>query len=305
MQKRGVAIMKKLSPQWHKRMALHLIEHRKHFNEGSRWFSKLRLRQFAGHTTHVAQLSQKIRVAHLTDQHVGRVTPLSVQYEAIELALSQDPDVVVLTGDFVCHSELFLNDLTELIKRINRPAFAVLGNHDHWTNASAVKRALIQGGIEVLENQHTEIRIRNDLLQIVGIDDAYTKHADVEKATKGIKKNIATIGLSHIAEQADHLWEKHVPLVLSGHTHAGQITVAGLHELLLKKVIGHKYIHGFYGTREKGYPEGAVYVSAGIGAAVMPLRMGEKGKREVAIFELGATENDLKDTISTIAAEKI
>lgn len=269
------------------------MEHRKHFNEGGKWFSQLRLRYFAGHRLYCEQLSSSIRVAHLTDQHVGRVTPMRVQVEAIDRALAQDPDVVVLTGDFVCHSQLYLHDLTELLKRIDRPAFAVLGNHDHWTNASAVKKAITTAGIEVLENAHTTIRIRNDILQLVGVDDAYTHHADVKKATKGMKKNVATLGLSHIAEMADHLWLKNVPLVLSGHTHAGQITVAGLHELILKKVVGHKYIHGFYGDRDRGYPVGAVYVSAGIGAAVMPLRMGEKGKREIALFELGITDDEL------------
>lgn len=296
--------MKKLSLGWHKRLALHLLEHRGHFNEASRWFSKIRLRHFTGHQVHTEQLTSSIRVAHLTDQHVGRVTPLRVQYEAVDQALQLDPDILVLTGDFVCHSELYLNDLTELMKRIDRPAFAVLGNHDHWTNAEAVKKALISGGIEVLENQYTEIRIRNERLQIVGLDDAYTKHSDIEKATKGLNKEIATLGLSHIAEEADHLWLKGVPLVLSGHTHAGQITVAGLHELLLKKVIGHKYIHGFYGNLQKSEPNGAVYVSAGIGAAVMPLRMGEKGKREVAIFDLGATKEDLKNQLQTINLKK-
>lgn len=288
--------MKKLSNQWHKRMALHLLEHRKHFNDAGKWFSQIRLRKFAGHSTYVDQLSSHIKVAHLTDQHVGRVTPLHVQMQAIDLALAQDPDVIVLTGDFVCHSELYLHDLTELMKRIDRPAFAVLGNHDHWTKATAVKKALINGGIEVLENEHTTIRIRNDVLQIAGVDDAYTKHADVKKATKGLKKDIATLGLSHIAEEADHFWERGVPLVLSGHTHGGQVTVAGLHELILKKVVGHKYIHGFYGTRNQEHPFGCVYVSAGIGAAVMPLRMGEKGKREVAIFTLGATPNQLLES---------
>lgn len=275
-----------------KKLAQKLLLHRKNFDD-RRWLSKIRLRHFLGHQEHAQFLTAPIRVAHLTDQHVGRVTPLKVQVEAVKLALAQNPDVVVLTGDFVCHSELYLDDLVELMKLIDRPAFAVLGNHDHWTNAHAVKKALKSGGIEVLENAHTTIRIRNDDLQLVGLDDAYTKHADINKATKGMKKNVATLGLSHIAEEADRLWPKGVPLVLSGHTHAGQITVAGLHELLLKKVVGHKYIHGFYGHLDRSKPQGAVYVSAGIGAAVMPIRMGEKGKREVAIFELGQTEDGL------------
>jgi len=279
-------------------MALHLLKHRKNFNEATKWFSKIRLRKFLGHYSHKQYLSTPITIAHLTDQHVGRVTPLKVQLEAIDLALEQDPDIVVLTGDFVCHSELYLHDLTELVKKIDRPAFAVLGNHDHWTNAGAVKRALIQGGVEILENAHTIVRIGNNELQLVGVDDAYTRHADIKKATKGLKTNLATIGLSHIAEEADHFWQNGVPLVLSGHTHGGQITVAGLHELILKKVIGHRYVHGLYGHLDYQKPFGAVYVSAGIGAAVMPLRMGEKGKREVAIFKLGASDNGQVDNNS-------
>jgi len=123
----------------------------------------------------------------------------------------------------------------------------------------------------------------------VGLDDAYTGHADVEKATKGLRQDLPTIGLSHIAEEADYLWDLGVPLVFSGHTHAGQVTLARMHEILLGRLIGHKYVHGLYGSRQRaGTSKGAVYVGAGIGAAVMPLRLGERGAREVAVFELGA-----------------
>lgn len=294
--------MKKLSQRWALRMADHLLEHRKKFNEAGLWFSQLRLRHFAGHEIYLEQLTSPLRVAHLTDQHVGRVTPMRVQFQAIDLALEQNPHLVVLTGDFVCHSELHLHDLTEVVSRIDRPKFAVLGNHDHWTNASAVKKALQKGGVEILENAHTIIEIQGQKLQLVGLDDAYTKHADIPKATQGMKKNIATLGLSHIAEQADKLWLHDIPLVLSGHTHGGQITVAGLHELILNKVVGHKYIQGFYGHLDRSHPTGAVYVSAGIGAAVMPLRMGEKGKREVAIFELGASPTSLANIFNPALA---
>lgn len=295
--------MKKLSTLWHKRMTTHLLEHRQKFNEVGRWLSQLRLRHFAGHDIYQRYLNNSIRIAHLTDQHVGRVTPMRVQREAIRLALETKPDIFVLTGDFVCHSELFLHDLTEIMKLIPTPKFAVLGNHDHWTNAQAVKKALIQGGVEVLENAHTIIEIKGEKLQLVGLDDAYTHHSDINKATRGLKPNLATLGLSHIAEEADKLWLKHVPLVLSGHTHAGQITIAGLHELILNKVIGHKYIHGFYGHLNYPPPAGAVYVSAGIGAAVMPIRMGEKGKREVAIFDLGADPLTLSNNFKVPLAD--
>lgn len=95
------------------------------------------------------------------------------------------------------------------------------------------------------------------------------------------------IGLSHIGEEADGLWDAGVPLVFSGHTHAGQITVARLHELSVGKLAGHKYVHGLYGSRGTDDPRGAVYVGAGVGAAIVPLRVGERAKREVAFFELG------------------
>ena len=78
-----------------------------------------------------------------------------------------------------------------------------------------------------------------------------------------------------------------MPLVFSGHTHAGQVTVARLHELSVGKLAGHKYVHGLYGSRGTEDPKGAVYVGAGVGAAVVPLRLGERAKREVAFFELG------------------
>jgi hypothetical protein len=124
-------------------------------------------------------------------------------------------------------------------------------------------------------------------LQLVGLDDAYTGHADRSQALKGLRSDLPVIGLSHIAEEADALWEEGVPLVFSGHTHAGQVTVARLHELSVGKLAGHKYIHGLYGSRGAQDPKGAVYVGAGVGAAVVPLRLGERAKREVAFFELG------------------
>ena len=142
----------------------------------------------------------------------------------------------------------------------------------------------------MLRNSTTTIEVRHQRLQLVGLDDAYTGHADVARAVRGLKPNLPSLGLSHIAEEADRLWDYGVPLVLSGHTHAGQITIARLHELSIGKMAGHKYIHGLYGQRRG---DGAVYVGAGIGAAMMPFRLGERAKREVAIFELGAAPGSL------------
>lgn len=255
------------------------------------WFDRaaprIELRRFSGCLRHQEQLGAPLCIAHLTDLHVGRVTPMAVQMAAVDLANRQDPDLVVITGDFVCHSQEYLDQLTEVIQAFNAPVVGVLGNHDHWSGAAEVRRALRRAGAELLDNANTTITLHGERLQLVGIDDAYTGHADIDAATKGMRKGVATLGLSHIAEESERLWHAGVPLVLSGHTHAGQVTLARLNELALGRLVGHRYIHGLYGDREAPFPGGAVYVGAGIGAAVIPLRLGERARREVTLFELG------------------
>ena len=250
--------------------------------------TRIRLRRFAGPSAYVGALTH-LRIAHLTDLHVGRVTPFQVQRQAVALANAENPDLVVITGDFVCHSQVYLDQLTSLIREFKAPVLTVLGNHDYWAGAGEVRHALLRAGAEVLSNHHTTVTLRNQQLQVLGLDDAYTGHARRDEALKGLKKDLPTLGLSHIAEEADGLWPHNIPLVLAGHTHGGQVTFARLHEIALGKIAGHKYVHGLYGTRtaHPARPQGAVYVGAGIGAAVMPLRIGERGKREVTIFELG------------------
>jgi predicted MPP superfamily phosphohydrolase len=255
----------------------------------------IRLRRFAGPSVYAETLGH-LRIAHLTDQHVGRVTPFAVQMAAVRMTNAEKPDLIVLTGDFVCHSQLYLDQLVEVVSAFEAPVIGVLGNHDHWSGADEVLLALQRGRVEVLRNRHTTITLHGERLQVVGLDDAYTGHARRDEAVKGLRKDLPVLGLSHIAEEADGLWRAGVPLVLSGHTHGGQVTVARLHELALGMIGGHKYVHGLYGSRERARqgnePQGAVYVGAGIGAAIMPLRLGDRGRREVTMFELGCQPGD-------------
>jgi predicted MPP superfamily phosphohydrolase len=215
---------------------------------------------------------------------------MRVQLDAVDLTNAAHPDLVVITGDFVCHSQRYLDELTMVVSAFRAPVLAVLGNHDYWSGAEGVRWALERAGAAILDNAHTVLEFGPQRLQVLGLDDAYTSHADRERALKGLRKDIPTLGLSHIAEEADALWARGVPLVLSGHTHAGQITLARLHEISVGRFAGHKYVHGLYGSRAPtpgNGSQGAVYVGAGIGAAVMPIRLGDRGKREIALFELG------------------
>jgi predicted MPP superfamily phosphohydrolase len=212
------------------------------------------------------------------------MTPMSVLEEAIERTNAAKPDMVALTGDFVCHSQKWLDELEHVLKKLEAPGFCVLGNHDHWSGADEVRRTLHRAGMIVLDNAWTLETIRGQKMQIVGLDDAYTTHADVRRATKGLVAKLPSIGLSHIGEEADALWAHGIPLVLSGHTHGGQITFARLHEISVGKIAGHKYVHGLYGDRRG---TGTLYVAAGIGSSVFPFRVGDRARREIAVFELG------------------
>lgn len=256
------------------------------------------VRRFAGPAAHVGVLDG-VRIAHLTDLHVGRVTPYSIQRTAVQLTNEARPDLVVITGDFVCHSQRYLDQLTAVIESFDAPVLCVLGNHDYWSGADEVRDALRRGGAAILSNRHTVLQLRGQALQVVGLDDAYTGHASWRDAVKGLSRDLPSIALSHIAEEADALWAHGVPLVLSGHTHAGQVTLARMHELAIGRLAGHRYVHGLYGARRaNGEAAGAVYVGAGVGASVMPLRIGERGKREITLFELGAAPGSFDEPLA-------
>ncbi len=281
---------------WAARMAARRAHATWRPSNGARRYG-IALRRFAGPATYRSQVSH-LRIAHLTDLHVGRITPFEVQRTAVEMTNAERPDLVLLSGDFVCHSQLYLDQLAEVIRLFQAPVIAVLGNHDYWSGADEVEKALRQGGAEVLRNRNTTNTLGSERLQVVGLDDAYTGHAQRDAAVKGLRKDLPAIALSHIAEEADGLWRHGIPLVLSGHTHGGQVTLARLHELAVGIVAGHRYVHGLYGSREhvgpkgESEPKGAVYVGAGIGAAVVPFRLGDRGKREVTMFELGCAPGD-------------
>src|SRR5438128_2439079 len=84
------------------------------------------------------------------------------------LPTAAKPDLGVITGDFVCHSQKFLDELHTVISSIEAPTICVLGNHDHWSGADEVERTLVNARALVLRNQHTVVHVRHQALQVVG-----------------------------------------------------------------------------------------------------------------------------------------
>lgn len=218
-----------------------------------------------------------VTVAHLSDLHVKGEWSTRRIRAAVRVLNHLRPDVVALTGDYVRYSREALPHLAEVLRGFELPVFATLGNHDHWLDAEGVVAALHLARVEVLTNEHRTIDLRGRPLHLVGIDDRLTGNADVEKAFRGLPEGGTRIVLSHIAEVADEIGSHGAALVLSGHTHGGQVNLLGIAHRI-QRTMGHRYVSGFFRTGGQ-----VLYVSSGIGASV-PIRVGAPS--EVAVFVL-------------------
>jgi predicted MPP superfamily phosphohydrolase len=221
-----------------------------------------------------------LKIAHLTDLHVGMLTPASKILRGIERAQAAKPDLVLLTGDFVCYSPRFVGKLRELIRGIEAPVYAVLGNHDYWTDGEGVRHALERNGYAVLRNGHSQITLKGEPLTVIGIDDAITGHSDVRRAFRGVKREGSQIILTHVPSLADRAAELGRGLILAGHTHGGHVNIPRVTERIAAR-LGNRYLAGFFdvgGSR--------LYVNRGIGSSSVPIRAGAPS--EVAVFTLRA-----------------
>ena len=218
-----------------------------------------------------------LRIAHLTDLHVGTLTPHRKIAHAIASARAARPDLIVMTGDYMCYTRKFIGKLGELTRNIDVPIYAVLGNHDYWTDGEEVRRTLEANGIAVLRNQHSEITFRHERLTVVGIDDAITRQADAKRAFRGVRPG-SRIVLSHAPSQADRAVEFGSSLILAGHTHGGHINIPKL-TVSFAAYLGTRYLAGFFELDDS-----MLYVNRGVGASSVPIRAGAPS--EIAILTL-------------------
>jgi predicted MPP superfamily phosphohydrolase len=225
-----------------------------------------------------------LRIAHLTDLHVGRLTPQHYIHHAVTIANHGRADVIVLTGDYVCWSrreiELLQAQLAGL--RATR-VIVVLGNHDYFTDAKAVVAAMESHGYEVLQNRHTLVEIGGGMLSVIGIDDPVTGHDDIESAMSGVKPSHTTLALSHCPEVFDELVQRGVDLVLSGHTHGAQIYINGLTDRIWNRT-GRRFRNGLFREESSN-----LYVSPGVGFSGVRARIGPGTRAEVALLTLRRT----------------
>jgi len=165
-----------------------------------------------------------LTVAQLSDIHHSQIVPLAVIEEAVELTNSQRADVVFLTGDFVTSDVRHAAACARALAQLSAPlgVYAILGNHDYWTDPIEVAAQLRQNGIVVLLN---EARRLAEGLWVAGVDDAWSGQPDLPRAMAAIPAHEFTILLAHEPDFADQAQGRGIALQLSGHSHGGQVRV--------------------------------------------------------------------------------
>lgn len=226
-----------------------------------------------------------LKIAQLTDIHVGRATPARRVRAAVAQANDFSPDLVVMTGDYLSHHERGLHLVREQLRGLAGPVLAVLGNHDHWVDASGASRVLRGLGYEVLRNQNTSLELRGEPLTVIGIDDLVTRSTDVARAFHGACEGSRLV-LAHVPRTAEYLLHYRASLCLAGHTHGGHVNIPGLTPAIMRSLREHYIAGRFHVQRTQ------LYVSRGIGGAVMPFRL--NAPPEVTLITLRSAHPDLK-----------
>ncbi|MCS7300303.1 MAG: metallophosphoesterase [Fimbriimonadales bacterium] len=218
-----------------------------------------------------APVGEPIRIAVLGDFHLVDEASLQHARACLERAMAAQPDVILLVGDYV-HTHHGLPYLKRALQGVRAPlgVYAVLGNHDHWSGANAVARALETSGVRVLRETNLTVRKGNTPLTLVGIDDLLCKQPNWAKAFRGAppKSRHPVILLSHNPDAALSSYRDRATLIVSGHTHAGQVWMPAIVHRTAQTLFGRSYIPKTrYGTRHPYglYQEGDtwVYITSG------------------------------------------
>jgi predicted MPP superfamily phosphohydrolase len=235
-----------------------------------------------------------LRVVQLTDIHHGPWLSLGYVRQVVQTTNELRPDLVLLTGDYVSSSAADIRPVIEELARLQPriKILAVLGNHDWWEDGPHTQRQFCEAGIAVIDNARRIVtpdrRIVPDAregLAIGGVGDLWTDRQDYQRALGGLPAAMPRLLLSHnpdVAEEQELVGSGlRVDLMISGHTHGGQIALPGLGAPLCPSRYGQKYAQGLV----QG-PVCAVFICRGIGVSLLPVRIGTSP--EIAVLELKA-----------------
>ncbi|MDR1614656.1 MAG: metallophosphoesterase [Campylobacteraceae bacterium] len=214
-------------------------------------------------------LISPVSITQITDAHIGKVLGREFMQEVVNGANKLDADVVVITGDLVDIPPKYAKEKLEPLKKLKSRygVYYVLGNHEYFDNVAGIVKLIKSFGIRVLDNENVIIDGR---INLAGINDIRgDRHGifkpDIKKALSGRDTKLPTLLLSHQPKAVERITDKdNVDLIISGHTHGGQIFPFGLLVLL-----DQPYLYGLY----QHSPKTQVFVSSGVGYWGPPLRI--------------------------------
>jgi predicted MPP superfamily phosphohydrolase len=195
-----------------------------------------------------------IRIAQISDIHMGGWMNAERLQHIIDLVKTQKPDLFFLTGDFLIGhtfdqaSEEYLQNLIDILSPLAKsiPSFGVLGNHDYWTNADAVRGMMKASGMMELSNSVFTMTRGNQNFHLCGVDDIWEKHARLDDVVEQLPDDSAAILLAHEPDFADVSAETgRFDLQVSGHSHGGQVVIP-LYGAPILPYLGQKYPSGLY-----------------------------------------------------------
>jgi uncharacterized protein len=206
-------------------------------------------------------------VLHLSDLHVD-MNPGAMR-RASELIAGLGYDLCVMTGDYRGRTygpfEETLAGLERLCGHLDRPIYAVLGNHDSLRMVRPMERF----GVRVLLNEAVMVERGGERLALAGVDDAHYYRLDnIEKALSAVPHCGCSILLSHTPEIYRQAAHAGIALMLSGHTHGGQICLPGAVPITLRAALPRRMGAGLW-----RYGAMTGYTSVGLGSGIVPVRL--------------------------------
>ena len=231
---------------------------------------------------HLRRLSNAFdgfRIVHLSDVHHSGFTSRDQVARAVETANRLKPDIIALTGDYISHDRSFAVPCAELLGRLRARygVYAVLGNHDHWTDAALITDLFRAEGINVLVNQGFRFEQKNAAFWLAGVDDTMVGLEDLSLALAGSSEDEMKLLLAHNPIILRRAARAGVDLVLSGHTHGGQVALRSE-----RGAKGRPRRRMLQGLGRQGDTQ--IYVTRGVGTVILPVRYG--CPPEVSLLEL-------------------
>jgi predicted MPP superfamily phosphohydrolase len=225
-----------------------------------------------------------LRIGLLTDMHAGAGTPFSVIHRACRMIMAERPDLIALTGDFAADDAPNFRRVLAVLSGLRAPlgVYAVPGNHDYLVGIDKWHREVRDAGIEDLTNRAVTLDRFGARLCIAGVDDYSNGQPTLAHLPPADARDL-TILLAHDPDQAERSRreEDQIDLILSGHTHGGQVRLPFVGALTNPADNDELYEQGL-----RRRPWTQVYTSRGIGTVHLPVRF--LCRPEVAALELTA-----------------